>query len=171
MKRLKFITSVLGLFFIMILFLNCNSSKTSNSSTSFTQNPPFTMAEAYSQKWMAGVQGGGSGTNIYLNIENLEPGTLINEIYFRKKITKANPTSENQYIGYFKTNENNDVIMDSDPKKEAKDTPPKPFPFKLEENEAVISYIFKGKEYYFKVSNIKEKEILAYPQSNPNNGN
>ena len=171
MKRLKFVTGVLGLFFITVLFSNCNSSKNSNSTLSISQNPPFIVGEAYSQKWMAGVQGGGSGTNIYFKIENIETGTSINEIYFRNKITKASLTTDNQYIGYYKTKENRDVIMDSDPKKEAKNIPPKSFPFNLAENEAVLSYVFKGKYYYFKVMNILEKEVLAYPQANPNNGN
>ena len=171
MKRLKLATGALGLFIITVLFLNCNSSKNTNSAYSFSQNPPFTMVEAYSQKWMAGVKEGGSGTNIYLKIENIEIGTSINEIYFSNKSAKANPSTDNLYIGYYKNEENRDVIMDSDPNKEAKNTPPKTFPFKLEENEAVISYLFKGMDYYFKVSNITEKEILAYPMGNPNNGN
>ena len=171
MKRLKFASVAFGLFIITVLFLNCNSSKNTNSTYSFSQNPPFTMVEAYSQKWMAGVQGGGSGTNIYFKMINIEPGTSINEIYFRNKTTKANPYNESQYIGYYKNEVNDDVIMDSDPNKEAKNTPPNPFPFVLTENEAVIGYMFKGKNYYFKVSNITEKEILAYPMSNPNNGN
>ncbi len=120
---------------------------------------------------MAGVQDGGSGTNIYFNIDNIEPSTSINEIYFRNKRTKAIHASENQFIGYYKNHENRDVIMDSNPNKEAKNIPPKPFPFKLTENEAVLSYVFKGKDYYFKISKISEKQILAYPQANPNNDN
>ena len=171
MKRIKLVSGALGLFFITVLFSNCGSSKKEDSSYFITQNPPFTMVEVYNQKWMAGVKEGGTGTNIYFKIDDIEPGTFINEIYFRNKITKANHTSENQFIGYYKTQENRDVIMDSDPNKEAKNIPPKPFPFKLAENEAVLSYIFKGKDYYFKVSNITEKEVLAYPQVNPNNGN
>jgi len=171
MERLKFVTGILGIFFIAMLFLNCNSSKNGNFTYSITQNPPFTIVEAYSQKWMAGIKEGGSGINIYITIENMETGTSINEIYFRNKITKANHTTDSQYIGYYKTNENRDVLMDSNPKKEAENTPPKQFPFKLEESEAVISYLFKGKDYYFKVSYVTEKEIKAYPMSNPNNGN
>jgi len=171
MERLKFVTGILGIFFIAMLFLNCNSSKNGNFTYSITQNPPFTMGEVYSQKWMAGVKEGGSGTNIFFKIEKLEPGTTIKEIYFRNKITKASTLSENQYVGYFKNGENRDVIMDSNPNKEAKNTPPNPFPFKLSENEAVLSYVFKGKDYYFKASNVLEKEVLAYPKSNPNNDN
>ena len=171
MKKLKFASGAFGLFIITIFFLNCNSSKNTSSTYSFSQNPPFTVSESYSQKWMAGIKEGGSGTNVYFKIENIESGTSINEIYFRNKSAKANPSKENLYTGYFKNEENRDVIMDSDSNKEAKNTPPKHFPFKLEENEAVISYLFKGTDYYFKVSNIKEKEILAYPMGNPNKNN
>ena len=117
MKKLKLVSGTLGIFFITLLFLSCNSSKNSNTTYSISQNPPFTLVEVYSQKWMAGVKEGGSGTNIYITIKDMEPGTSINEIYFRNKSVQANNPSENQFIGYYK---NKDVIMDSDPNQEAK---------------------------------------------------
>ena len=43
------------------------------------------------------------------------------------------------------------------------------FPFKLENNEAVLSYEYNNKMHYYKIANIEEKEMIAYPSSNPNN--
>ena len=70
-------------------------------------------------------------------------------------------------IGYFKNQNNRDVIMDGDATKEALNIPPEKIPFQLNENEAVVSYFENDKMVYYKISNIEEKEILAYPQSNP----
>ncbi len=85
-----------------------------------------------------------------------------------KQETKANKKNDNLFIGYFK-NEQKDIIMDSNSTNEAKNIPPQKIPFQLAENEAVLSYIYKGIAYYFKVYNIAEKEVIAYPQSDPNN--
>lgn len=166
MKKLQRAISTLGFFYLTLFLFGCCGSKTEESTYSITQNPPFSIEDAYSQELVAGVKGGGSGTNIYLKIENLEPGTLINEVYFRSKTIKAKNTTKNLFVGYFKNDKNRDVIMDSNPTKEAENIPPKPFPFKLAENEAVLSYIFKGRDYYYKLLDITEKETLAYPQSN-----
>ena len=166
MKKLQLTSSALGLFFLTLLLFGCCGSKTEESLYSITQSPPFIIENAYCQEWVAGVKGGGSGTNIYFSIKNLEPGILVNEIYFRGKIIKAENTNQNLYVGYIQNDKNRDVIMDSNPIKEAENIPPKPFPFKLAEKEAVLSYIFKGREYYCKISDIIEKETLAYPQSN-----
>ena len=170
MKRLQLISGVLGIFILSVFLSNCGGSKSDTSKYTLTENPPFSIEEIYSQKWMAGVKGGGMGTNIYVTLINLEPGTLINEVYFRNKRTTAEEKNNQMFVGYFK-DEQKDIIMDSDATNEANNIPPQKSPFQLEENEAVLSYSFKGKDYYFKVSNIEEKDVIAYPSSNPNNDN
>jgi len=165
MKKLQVATRVLGL---ILLLSGCCGARTEKGLYSITQNTPFTIEDIYSQNWVAGVKGGGSGTSIYITIKNIEPGTIINEIYFRNKIVKVEKSTQNVFIGYFNTKNNRDVIMDSNAVKEAENSPPKRFPFKLAENEAVLSYIFKGKEYFCKVSKIAKKKIQAFPQSNLN---
>lgn len=170
MKRLKIVSGVLAIFILSVFLSNCGGSKTDKSKLTLTENPPFSIEEVYSQKWMAGVKEGGSGTNIYISLNNIEPGTLINEVYFRNKITTAEEKNNQIFVGYFK-NEQQDIIMDSDATKEANNIPPQKFPFQLEESEAVLSYTYKGIEYYYKISNIEEKELIAYPSNNPNNEN
>ena len=59
--------------------------------------------------------------------------------------------------------------MDSNSTKETANIPPTRFPFKLENNEAVLSYEYHNKMYYYKISNIEEKQLIAYPSRNPNN--
>ncbi len=150
-----------------ILFSSCGGSKSNNENVKITINPPFTISKTYSQKWVAGLKGGGSGTNLIIEFSSVSEGIDFNKIYFRGKVIEATSKKQNQIVGYFKTEMNHDVIMDSEISKEAANTPPQKLPFQLEENEAVISYTESGKIHYFKITNIEEKEMLAYPQTNP----
>ena len=162
---------VLGLSFLALGLSNCNVSRKSHSAYSLDQNPPFTVLEGYYHNWIAGVQGGGSGTNLFIVFSDLDKKVKIEDIFFRNKIVKAkiDPNSSLLFIGYFLNENNRDVIMDADPVKEAQNTPPEKLPFKLEENEAVISYAYEGTLQYYKISNISEEEVIAYPETNPKN--
>jgi hypothetical protein len=42
-------------------------------------------------------------------------------------------------------------------------------PFKLAQNECVISYEVNGKRLYYKISNLKKGESIAYPSAPPKN--
>jgi len=163
MKQFKGFALVL----ITVLFLSCGGSKSNNENVKIVENPSFSIFKIYSQKWVAGIQGGGSGTNLYVSIKNISEGVEIKEFYFGNKITEAKITSENNYVGYFINKTNRDVIMDGNATNEAANIPPQKSLFQLAKNEAVISYSKKGKIYYYRISNIEEKEMLAYPQSNP----
>jgi len=151
---------------LSVVTLSCGGSKTNE--LNFTTKPPFTIYKTYSQNWVAGVKGGGSGTNLIIEFSSVSEGIEFKEIYFRGKRVYASLKRENQIIGYFKSEINRDIIMDSEISKEAANIPPKKIPFQLEKNETVISYSKKGKIYYYRISNIEEKEMLAYPQSNSN---
>lgn len=137
---------------------------------SLEQNPPFTISEAYYQKWVAGVEEGGSGTNIHITFTEKDEDVVIQNIYFRNQVleAKGNINQPNQFVAYYVNDTERDVIMDSDPMKEAQNTPTKLFPFELKANEAVVEYWFDGKKNYFKVSNIFQKDLIPYPQANPN---
>ena len=76
-----------------------------------------------------------------------------------------------QYGANFLNETNREIIMSSDSTLEATNVIPQVSPFNLSEKEAVISYILKGEFYYYKISNLEEKPILAYPGSNPNDNN
>ncbi len=137
---------------------------------SFTAEPPFEVQNAYFQKWVAGVQAGGSGVNVYLTIENIAESVEIQHVYFRNNIerTRNSEQDPDQYIAYFKDRPKKDVIMDGEVIKEAQNTPPQEdFPFNLKDNEAVISFLHKDEVKYLKLSEIEEKPMIAYPQGNP----
>ncbi|HET8803282.1 MAG TPA: hypothetical protein VFM72_01790 [Aequorivita sp.] len=169
MKNIKNIIALLIVPMLLFGFSNCGGTKTDSSKISFEQTPPFKISEAYYQNWVAGVKEGGSGTNVHITFSEMEADVVIQNIYFRnqKLEAKGNVYEPNKFVGYLKNEAQRDVIMDSDPIKETQNTLPTPFPFQLEENEAVIEYWFGGKKNYYKVSNLSQKEMIPYPQANP----
>ncbi|RFN59133.1 hypothetical protein [Marixanthomonas ophiurae] len=166
MRPFKNIIALCIVSLVLFSFSNCGSSQI--NSYKLTQDPPFTIDDVYYQDWVAGVQDGGSGTNVHITFKDFTEDVRIDSIYFRNKTEKAKnaPQARKQYIGYFKNKANRSIVMDSDPKKEAQNIPPKQFPFELADNEAVVSYVQNGTTNYYKIANIRRKEMLAYPESN-----
>jgi|SRR5690606_30409278 len=169
-KNLKTIVALLAVPMLLLSFSNCGGSQDTNSNKTFVENPPFKIADAYYQNWVAGIKEGGSGTNVYLVFNEMHADAVIQNIYFRNQIleAKGNINEPNQFVGYLKNDSQRDVIMDSDPMKEAQNTPQKAFPFQLEDNQAVVEYWFGGKKNFYKISNLSQKEMIPYPQTNPN---
>lgn len=134
----------------------------------FENNPPFVIQEIHFQKWVAGVQGGGSGINVYLTLESIEEDVVFQTLYFRGKSSplNSNPNTPKRYTANFLTDQNRDVIMDSNSLKESQNTPPEKIPFQLGDNDAVFSFTENGTLQYFKVKDIEEKPMLAYPAAN-----
>ena len=170
MKNIKTIVFLLTVPFLLLSFSNCGGAKADDSKMSFEKNPPFQISEAYYQNWVAGIKEGGSGTNIHIAFSEKDADLVIQNIYFRNQIleAKGNINEPNQFVGYLKNENQRDIVMDSDPMKEAQNTLSEKIPFELEDNEAVVEYWFGGKKNYYKISNLTEKEMIPYPQVNPN---
>jgi hypothetical protein len=173
MKTHKYSAGTFGIMMILILFANCGGGKTEKEAHALVQEPPFKIMDAYYQDWVAGIPEGGSGTNIYISLGNFTEEVVIKEIYFRKMVSDAqiSPQVRNQYIGYFKNEQRKDIIMDIDPVKEAQNSPRKPFPFVLKDDEAVISYLIGNEMKYTRVTNLRMEELLAYPSTKPKDDN
>lgn len=161
---------LLCIFTLSLGVKSCGSSQTANTKFMFEENPPFTVEDAYFQKWMAGTKEGGAGIKVHILFETIDPEVVVKNIYFRNQIQKAQNAldNRNEYFAELSNTSRNDVVMDLDPMKEVQNTISKNFPFELKENEAVVSYWFRGEKTYFKIPNLSEKEHIAYPQSNPN---
>lgn len=150
----------------MASFSQCSSSK------NFSEKAPMSFGEVYCQKWVAGVQGGGSGLNIMIPVNEFK--VALDSVYFRGKGTKLEKDEQSKmYIGRFKDAQNNpkDIVMSSDAKQEYGNKLPtisKGIPFELKDNECVVSYQTKKATQYFKIENVVEKEFVPYPTAPPN---
>lgn len=158
MKKMK----ILSILVIIYGFSQCGSLK-------LEENPPFKITSATYTSWVGGVPGV-SGKNVkitYTSNKNIE----FDSIYFSKRKAKLEiNTTKNQkmIVGHFNTSsQKRDVILDIDPRKELKNEIPeiKNFPFKLNENEAVISYKIKDKTKYFKIKSLKKGERIFFPSA------
>ena len=168
-NQMKLATSlILGLVFLSIV--NCKTSK--ESVLQFQSTAPLEITAPYYNSWIAGVQGGGSGINVFLPLK--EKGKImIDSLHFRgQKVAVQNRGK--LITGRFKSsvNQQKDIIMSSNPQDEynnklvlVRDTSP----FKLTQNECVISYRVNGKRFYYKISNLKKEESIAYPSAPPKN--
>ncbi len=167
MKTIKNILKLLSIVFIMTAFSNCAGAK------KLQKEVPFTMGTCSYQKWVAGVKGGGSGVNVTIPVNNMPEEMALDSIYFRgmkAPLVKAATKKGTLYIARFKTplNAKKDMISHADPKKEVGNKPtilPEKIPFELAENEAVISYISKGKKRYYKLTGLKPEAEVAYPSA------
>lgn len=143
-------------------FVSCHSQKEASKAMTAT------IDQAYFQNWVAGVQGGGSGTNFFIQCKKPVPKEIIlKALYFRGKKTAITKDSELLYSARFEGEANKERTPDPNAisAKDKKITPPMP----ITDNEALIEYSFKGKKAFYKLNRIKEQELEAYPSARPRN--
>ena len=139
---------------LLLCFSQCGSCK--ETSRQIQTNIPFSIEKATYNNWVAGVKGGGSGTNVIVTIKDLDPNNIeVDSLYFRSRKVKVEINSSN-YIGRFNSslNQRLDKVLHSDSQKEFGNQVPEvemKIPFELENNEAVIRYNEKGKLKFYKI--------------------
>ena len=152
--KMKYLLNILFASILVIVFSQCSSAQ------KLQESPSFNIEEVYSQKWIAGVQGGGSGINVFIPITTELKDITLDNLYFRGNMvaSQTKPSSPKLYIGRF--------IGNANQKEGYKSTGDK-IPFDLKDNEAVVSYSEKGKIKYFKIENITEKPMEQFPSAPP----
>ena len=163
MKLIRKTFRFLSLAIMSIGFAQCASTM------KLEKEAPTAFGEVYCQNWVAGVKGGGSGTNIF--IETLKDDVVLDSVYFRGKTSKltTKPTNKKLFIGRFLSTSNTEKFNfkeKADDKAIGGNSP-----FELDNNECVVSYIKDGKTRYYKLSNIIERQTDALPMSTPPNKN
>ena len=162
--RLK-ITYKISLFCLSFL-LGCKTTKP----TLFDSKIPISIEAPYFQSWVAGVQGGGRGVDVFLPVKDLNNITP-DSIHFRGQ--RAKTVYKNQMIvGHFSSPQNQpkDVILSNEPFAEANNQLlPKAdhSAFELEPNACVLSYILENKRYYHKITDLAQRSSIPYPSSPP----
>ncbi len=148
-------------------FSQCSSTRT------LQEDAPLEIGEVYFQKWIAGIQGGGSGINLF--IPTTKSSIKLDSVYFRDKGVKLESRANDEvlYIGRFKSefNQRKDMIISSEPNAEFENPVPRikqKIPFKLKDDQCVISYKEGDKTRYFKIESIAEKRLVQYPSAPPN---
>lgn len=161
---MKTILTLFSSILIMALFTQCGSAQ-------FDKNPPFTINKAYYQDWVGG-RPDSKGTIVTIEFSDAAAKDVsFDSIFFKNKKVKAEHTISD-YKNVLSANfilisyEDKNIIMHSDPTKEFGNKAPKKLentPFKLSDNECVISYIIKEKKRYFKIENLIKEKTIYYP--------
>lgn len=164
MKAYKFVSIL-----IIFIFTNCSTAQ------KLQKTAPIILGEVYSQSWVAGVKGGGSGINLFIPVLGELPQNMqFDSVYFRGRASKLELATTNPvlYVGRFteKFKQNQDIIMSIDPMEEYGNQLPtqQKIPFDLKETECVVSYKESKDTKYFKIDNIIEKKSEHYPSAPQN---
>lgn len=150
MKFLKRLTYFALLIVVITTQFQCASSKIELQDTA-----AFQTDRIYFQEWFAGINVGGTGMNIYFPNLNTSSNLKIDSVYFRNLKGKLTPGRAN-YTAILKNKSPYDTT----------NTVVKT-PFKLLDNECVISYFENGEKKYLKIGNISEKEGIYYEDGPP----
>ncbi len=132
-------------------FAQCNTLK-------LADNPPFKITSSTYNNW-TGVKPGISGIKVNIGYQS-EDKIIFDKIYFHNKIARIETRiiKERKYIiGYFNTSiREYDVFIENENTPENEIVNTADFPFKLKENEAVISFKKGDKTKYYKVTGIEK---------------
>ncbi|MDO5978809.1 hypothetical protein [Flavivirga spongiicola] len=162
MDSLKNTLSLLLFLLIAIGFTQCASTQ------KLEDTLPLEIGDVYSQHWVSGVRGGGSGYNLFIPIKSNPNKIVLDSLYFKGKKVKLELKSASVFIGRFKSeaNQRHDIIMSSDSLAEYGNPVPemtKKPPFELKDTECIVSYKRGKKTFYYKISGIVKKATARYP--------
>jgi hypothetical protein len=137
-----------------IIIISCSSQKKviqSNIETSY-------------ETWVAGVRGGGSGINFYVDLKTpLSKEIVLKKVIFRGYETTFEKIDALHFIARIKT-EGNQQKLDGEDSQIY--TSPKNAST-LAENEAILLFSEKAKEFSVKMKQVTEKPMLEYPSAKP----
>ena len=156
---------------LTLSFSQCTSAKKTLEIAKTIEVSKESASEVYYQNWVAGVRGGGSGTNLFVSKTIVKNKELITA-YFKGKSADFDPIHENSnvFIARFKgvANQRHDLNMEAQAINEYGNKAPlkkDSIPFNLAINDAVVSYLDKNVLKYIKFKNVTQKEMLAFPSA------
>ena len=116
------------------------------------------------QGWVAGVRGGGSGINFYIDLKSELPANIeLKKVIFRGYEVPFEKQDNLHFQAMIKTPGNQQKIDGDDSQIF---TSPKNA-LTLADNEAILVFSKNGKEYQQKITNVVEKPALEYPSARP----
>jgi len=180
MKLLKIVSLSIFIFLTITSFSSCSCTKDSNNqntnpqiSQKLEEKVPFEMGDIHFQKWISGVQGGGSGIHMYITVLTNRSKVVFDSVYFRELKTKIQIGKMGYFASFKKVkNTKQDIKMNNNPNAEYGNKIPdinSKFSFDLKDDECVISYIEKEETKYFKILGLIENPAENYPSASPNN--
>ncbi len=150
------------IFLLLMSFSQCDKDQ-------FDTESPVKFSQKMYQDWVGGKPGS-QGTLVTLIGEIPAKNIQFDSIYFKSNVAKLNVQLSDQELtltaNFVKMNpKDRDLILSGDAKEEFGNTAPKKLPnipFKLADNEAIISYFYKKKKRYYKLQNLQKEKAIYY---------
>ena len=118
------------------------------------------------QGWVAGVRGGGSGINFYIDLKSELPANIeLKKLIFRGYEAPFEKQDNLHFQAMIKTSGNQQKFDGDDSQIY---TSPKNA-LTLAENEAILIFSKNGKEIRQTIKEVKQKPMLLYPSVKPKN--
>ena len=118
------------------------------------------------QGWVAGVRGGGSGINFYIDLKSVLPANIeLKKLIFRGYEAPFEKQDNLHFQAMIKTSGNQQKFDGDDSQIY---TSPKNA-LTLAENEAILIFSKNGKEIRQTIKEVKQKPMLLYPSVKPKN--
>jgi hypothetical protein len=118
------------------------------------------------ETWVAGVRGGGSGINFYLELKSELPSNVeLKKVIFRGYEVSFEKQDNLHFQAMIKTSGNQQKFEGDDSQIY---TSPKNA-LTLAENEAILVFSKNGKEIRQTIKEVKERPMLLYPSAKPKN--
>lgn len=137
-----------------ITMISCSSQKKALQET----------LQASYETWVAGVRGGGSGINFYVDLKTpLSKEIELKKVIFRGYEVSFEKIDDLHFVARIKT-EGNQQKFDGDNSQIY--TSPKNA-LTLGKNEAILLFSEKAKEFNVKIKQVAEKAMLEYPSAKP----
>ena len=137
-----------------ITMISCSSQKKALQET----------LQASYETWVAGVRGGGSGINFYVDLKTpLSKEIELEKVIFRGYEVPFEKIDSLHFIARIKT-EGNQQKFDGDVT--SKSTSPKT-QYKLHPEEALLLFVKSGKEIKIIIKKVTERPMLEYPSAKP----
>jgi len=137
-----------------ITIISCSSQKKviqSNIETSY-------------ETWVAGVRGGGSGINFYVDLKTpLSKEIELKKVVFRGYEVSFEKMDNLHFVARIKTDGNQEKF---DGDAISTSTSPKT-QHKLHPEEALLLFVKNGKEFKIKIKKVTERPMLEYPSAKP----
>jgi len=139
-----------------LIFISCSSQKEIKSL-------PFPIDEVYFQKWIGGQLLTGSGTDFFIRFkEPFSANFQIKKLYFHGRELDVIKRNDSVFTANYSQRpkvdkELNETVGQIETPKVVKSK------FELKNSEAILEFEQDNKTQFFKITDIKEKELLAYP--------
>jgi hypothetical protein len=157
MKLLKKATYAIVFAFIYSFSFQCAGQK-ATTATTFQEQAPFKVKPVYFQEWYAGIKVGGTGINIFLPITDVAENVKIDRVYFRN-LTGELSKKDGKYFALLKNKSPHYTFT--------KSKAPADYPFKLKDNECVVSYTENSATKYLKIATLNEVAGTYYENGPP----